>query len=150
MKTTLVTINLAIATAGCDAEIGPPLEISDVAVFAPLAGTSTSVAYMKMRNNTDTSIVINSIISPQFNSIMTHETRIADGVARMHMIDPLTIPARSMVALADGGMHLMLDQPAQPIAKGTSITLQIEYNIDGLVIVNTTIQSRFSDERPNR
>ena len=77
---------------------------------------------------------------------MVHETRIEDGVARMHMIDTLRIPARSMVVLADGGKHLMLDQPTQPIAKGTSTTLQIEYNIDGLVIVSTSIQSRFTNE----
>jgi copper(I)-binding protein len=150
MKAALLTIFLAIASAACDSEIGPPLEISDVTIFAPLPGTSTSVAYMKMRNRTDASIVINSINSPQFNSIMVHETRIEDGVARMHMIDPLTIPARSMVELADGGMHLMLEQPARPMADGASTTLQIEYNVDGLVIVSTTIQSRFPDERPNQ
>jgi copper(I)-binding protein len=146
MKAIFATIFLAIATAACNAEIGPPLEISDVTIFAPLPGTSMSVAYMKMRNNTDASIVISSINSPQFNSIMVHETRIEEGIARMHMIDTLRIPARSVVVLADGGKHLMLDQPAQPIAEGTSTTLQIEYNVDGLVIVSTNIQSRFSDE----
>ena len=143
MKTILVTIFLAIATAACDAETGPPLEISDVTIFAPIPGTSTSAAYMKMRNNTDTSIVINSIISPQFNSVELHETQIVDGVARMHMIDAIMIPARSMIVLADGGMHLMLEQPTQPIAEGQSTTLQIEYDNDGLVIVGTTFQSRF-------
>jgi copper(I)-binding protein len=102
---------------------------------------------MKMRNHTDASIVISSIHSPQFNSIMVHETRIEEGIARMHMIDTLSIPARSTVVLADGGMHLMLGKSAQPIAEGTSTTLQIEYNVDGLVIISTTIQSRFSDER---
>jgi copper(I)-binding protein len=150
MKAIFVTIFLAIATAACNGEIGPPLEISDVKIFAPLPGTSTSVAYMMMRNHTDTSIVINSINSPQFNSIMVHETRIEDGVARMHMIDTLSIPARSTVVLADGGMHLMLEKSAQPIAEGTSTTLQIEYNVDGLVIISTTIQSRFSDERSDQ
>ena len=61
-------------------------------------------------------------------------------------VTTLKFRPRSMVVLADGGKHLMLDQPAQPIAEGTSTTLQFKYNVDGLVIVSTSIQSRFSDE----
>ncbi len=150
MKLLVGSLCLLLAISACDSASGPPLEISKVKIYAPLPGTRTSVAYMTIRNNSASAIRIGSIESPQFDSVMLHETRIEDGVARMRMLDGLEIPARSEVFLVDGGLHLMLDQPAASVAEGEPATLQFAYDGNGLVIVSTTILSRFADERTNR
>jgi copper(I)-binding protein len=146
MRLLLLLVGLVIAVIACDSENGPPLEISNVSVFAPLPGTGMSAAYLTMRNNTDTPILIGLIKSPQFDSIALHETRIVDGVAKMRMLEALAIPARSEALLTEGGMHLMLSRPVNGIAENDPVTLQFAYDVDGLVIVNTIVRSRFSNE----
>lgn len=146
MKFFVLTVLLSLAIAGCGRDVGPPLEISAAIVFAPLPGTRTAVAYMTIRNNTQTDIVLSSISSPQFASVMLHETQIADGVARMVMLKTLLVPAHSSVVLSDGGLHIMLMNPVQAVELAQPVSLHINYDVAGLVIVSTTVQSRFGHE----
>ena len=78
MKFFVVSALLTIALSACDQSDGPPLEISEATVFAPLPGTRVSVAYMMIKNNTRGDIVIGSIDSPQFASARLHETQVID------------------------------------------------------------------------
>ena len=90
MKSIFLFALLSFAVTACDRNDGPPLEITDATVFAPLPGTRVSVAYMSIRNNTQADIVIGSIRSPQFASVRMHETRIVDGIAKMTTVE--TVP----------------------------------------------------------
>lgn len=146
MKFLIPVVLLLSSVAGCDRDVGPPLEISATAVFAPLPGTRVTVAYMTIKNNTQTDIVLNSISSPQFASVMLHETQITDGVARMVMLKTLLIPAHSSVILSNGGLHIMLMKPVQAVELAQPVSLHINYDNAGLVIVSTTVQSRFGHE----
>jgi len=146
MKFLVLTVLVSLAIAGCDKEIGPPLEVSDATVFAPLPGTHAAVGYMTISNNTNTDILITSIGSPQFGSVKLHETQITDGIARMTMLKSLLVPARSTVILGNGGLHIMLMDPLQAVALGQPVALHINYDLAGLVIVSTTLQSRFDHE----
>ena len=146
MKLLVLAVLCSIAVVGCDRDIGPPLEISATTVFAPLPGTHTAVAYMKIRNNTQTDIVVGSISSPQFASVMLHETQIVDGIVRMTMLKTLLVPAHSSAVLGDGGLHIMLMKPVRTVELEQPVSLHINYDVAGLVIVSTTIQSRFGDD----
>lgn len=142
----LAVLLCSIAIAGCDRDVGPPLEISATSVFAPLPGTHAAVAYMTIRNNTQTDIVVGSISSPQFASVMLHETQIVDGVARMTMLKSLLIPAHSSVVLGNGGLHIMLMNPVRAVELEQPVSLHFNYDVAGLVIVSTTMRSRFGDD----
>jgi len=146
MRFLIPAVLLLTLVAGCDRHVGPPLEISATTVFAPLPGTHATVAYMTIRNNTQTDIVVGSIGSPQFASVMLHETQITDGVARMVMLKTLLVPANSSVVLGDGGLHIMLMNPVQAVELSQPVSLHINYDNAGLVIVSTTVQSRFDHE----
>lgn len=146
MKIFALAVMLVLAGAACERDTGPPLEISTTTVFAPLPGTHTAVAYMTIKNNTPTDIVVESISSPQFASVMMHESRIIDGVARMTMLKSLLIPAHSCVVLEEGGKHIMLMNPVQAVQLKQPVSLRVNYDMTGLVIVNTTFQSRFERE----
>ncbi len=146
MKIFALAVLLVLAGAACERDTGPPLEISTATVFAPLPGTHTAVAYMTIKNNTPADIVVESISSPQFASVMMHETRIIDGVARMTMLKSLLIPAHSSVVLEEGGKHIMLMNPVQAVQLKQPVSLRVNYDMTGLVIVNTTFQSRFERE----
>ncbi|NOX70820.1 MAG: copper chaperone PCu(A)C [Gammaproteobacteria bacterium] len=146
MKSLVLTVFFSLAIAGCDESVGPALEISDAAVFAALPGTRAAVGYMTIRNNSRTDIVITSISSPQFASISVHETKITDGVARMTMLRSLLVPARSALVLGDGGLHIMLMDPLRAVGPDQPVSLHFNYDVAGLVIVSTTVQSRFDHD----
>ena len=146
MKSIFLFALLLFAVTACDRNDGPPLEITDATVFAPLPGTRVSVAYMSIRNNTQADIVIGSIRSPQFASVRMHETRIVDGIAKMTKVETVRIPARSTVELAEGGLHIMLMKPHESVALNQSVSLEIEYDIGGLLIISTRMKSRFGHE----
>ena len=130
------------AFAACGGHRGPPLEISDVDVFAPLPGSRMSAAYMTLANNTAETIVIQEVSSPDFASVELHETRIVNGVARMHSLDELEIPARSSVALEEGGIHLMLMKPTVALQPDQPVSFRVSYDSDGIVTVNAVMQAR--------
>lgn len=142
MKSIFLFALLSFAVTACDRDDGPPLEINDVTVFAPLPGTRVSVAYMSIRNNTQADMVIGSIRSPQFASVNMHETRIVDGISKMTKVETVRIPARSTLKLAEGGLHLMLTKPYRSMAPNQSVKLEFEYDADGLLIVSTMTRSR--------
>ena len=142
MKSIFLFALLSFAVTACDRDDGPPLEINDVTVFAPLPGTRVSVAYMSIRNNTQADMVIGSIRSPQFASVNMHETRIVDGISKMTKVETVRIPARSTLKLAEGGLHLMLTKPCRSMAPNQSVKLEFEYDADGLLIVSTMARSR--------
>jgi copper(I)-binding protein len=139
---------MALAAAGCAGDVGPPLEVSDISIYAPLPGSTMSVGYMTLTNNSRDAVEITSIQSPGFAAVELHETQVTDGVARMTALGALTVPARSSVTLREGGKHLMLMSPRQPVELGQPVTLEIRYAGDGLVIVNATVQPRFTVVQP--
>lgn len=134
---------LWLVLAACDAKIARPLEVSGVDVFAPLPGSQMSAAYMTFANHTDQPIVVESISSPDFDSVELHESRIIDGISSMHALVSLTIPARSTVTLEEGGIHMMLMQPIGALELDHPVRLQVNYDSNGIVIVNAVLRSRF-------
>ena len=141
-----VLLPALLAIGGCG-EPAPPLAVGDVNVFAPLPGSTMGAAYMTITNNTGDTIVIGRVASPQFGQVELHETRLSDGVARMRELPALPVPARSSVALAEGGVHLMLMRPVDKLEIGQPITLRVHYDSDGVVIVTSNLKSRLDGTR---
>ena len=140
-------IVLAGCLANCGGESRPPLEVSDINVFAPLPGTAMSVAYMAFENTTDEAIVVAGFSSPQFGRIELHETQIVDGVVRMRPLANLSIPPGGTAVLEENHKHLMLMQPADALSIDDPVSLRIAYDNDGMLIVNATLRPRIELER---
>ena len=141
-----ILVMLACGIAGCGGEPRPPLEVRDISLFAPLPGTSMSVAYMVFENTTDSGIVVSGFSSPQFNRIELHETQISDGVARMRQLDELTVPPRDIAVLEENRKHLMLMQPLPELDVNDSVTLRVAYGDSGMLIVSAPLRARFEVE----
>jgi copper(I)-binding protein len=128
----LAVLVLAAFLVACSSP-KPPLVVSDLEVTRPMPGRDMSAAFFVVTNNTDQSIRITEVTSPQFAGVEIHETTVTDGVARMRELDVLDIPAQGRVVLERGGKHLMLMQ-AQDL--GDSATLQFLSNGTPLLSVN--------------
>ena len=138
----LFALCLCVVAAACSAPEGPPLTISKVVVLEALPGTQMSVGYLTLENNSDKSISIDRVTSPQFASVEMHETVIEDDVARMASLTSLVVEPRSSVQFETGGKHLMMSGPLNEIEAGLPVTIEIHYDANGLLIVATTVSSR--------
>lgn len=121
----LASISLLLACiliSACSENTLPPLVASDVNIAAPIPGKTMGAGYLSITNNTDDMISITRVESTHFESVQIHESVLEDGIAKMHRLDALTIPAHSTVKLEPGGKHLMLMRPT-----GTSNQISLSF-----------------------
>ena len=137
-----VLLIVSVLAMACSQPEGPPLTISNVVVLEPLPGTSVAAGYLVLENHSDQPITIEKATSPQFASIEMHQTVIQDDVARMVSLPSLIVDRQSSVVFEPGGKHLMMSDSSKEIAAGRPVTIEFHYDINGLLIVATTIRSR--------
>lgn len=141
-----ISILALAAMLGCADRSRPPLEVSDVELFAALPGASASVGYLTLQNNTKESVRITEFRSSAFGTVELHETTLEDGVARMRKIAELTLPARESRSLTPGALHLMLMDPGPDAVVGRSVTLTVHYGSGGEVRIEAPLQARRTGE----
>ena len=138
------TLLICLALGACSADTMPPLLASNVHVTTPMPGMSMSAGYVAITNNTNKAINISRIESPDYGSVEIHESVIEDGIAKMHPLDALSIPAHSTVALERGGKHLMLMRPSGLSTKTSNSVLLNFYDGETLLLSVTTTPSKES------
>ena len=118
MRITLLLLALLVAACGAPE---PPLIVSELEITKPMPGRHMSAGFLVLTNNTDDTLRITGVRSPQFASVEIHETSVTDGISRMRELEELAVPPRGRVTLERGGKHLMLMRPEE---LGDSVTLQ--------------------------
>jgi copper(I)-binding protein len=66
----------------------------------------------------------------------------ADGVARMHEVDALDIPAGATVTLAPSGLHVMFMGLDAPLVAGASIPATLVFENAGELAVEFKVEPR--------
>lgn len=127
-------IFLALCVTACSGEAQPPLAISDVVVKKPMPGMPMSAGYFTLTNNSQQSIVITQVTSPQFGSVELHESVIEDGVARMVALDELALQPGATVQFAPGGKHLMLMRPGDDL-----VSVTLEFHAGDTVVLRVSV-----------
>ncbi len=122
----------------CGGSEQPPLVATDVVVTKPLPGNGMSAGYLSLTNNSDVSIRITAVASPNYGAIEIHESSLESGISKMRRIEVLDIPADSTVTLARGGKHLMLMR-----SRDTSENVSLNFYDDDtlLLTVSATAQT---------
>ena len=103
----------------------PSLLIEDGWVRAMPATSDRLAAYFTLHNTSDSDIRIVDSSSELFDTTMIHDTLHKDGIAKMHHLNELIIPARQKVILAPLGKHMMLIDPDQPILTNQQIEITL-------------------------
>ncbi len=101
------------------------LSIDDPWVREAPPGMQMMAGYATLNNATDTPIHVVSVSSDAFKMIEMHTTEIIDGVARMLEQETLSVPANGSLALAPGGFHLMLMQPAKQLKASDRVNITL-------------------------
>lgn len=100
-----------------------PLEVLDPWVRAAPPGAPALAAYAVLHNRSGIALAVSPCETADFGSVSLHETRHEHGVARMRAVEQVVVPAGESVALAPGGMHLMLMAPAAKLAEGSRVAV---------------------------
>ena len=138
----LFSMSILLFLFACDSQKSA-LTFDDLEVYAPLPGNTVTSGYTKITNNTDVTISIDSITSPDFETVEIHETIIVNGIARMIEIEQLTIPANNDIVLKRGGKHFMFFDPKKNINIGQNIKLNIKLSNNENLKFEVPAKSRF-------
>jgi copper(I)-binding protein len=113
---------LAVCLLGaCDTKPNAPLVATDVIVYQSVPGSNMRAGYLTLTNNSNATITIDQVTSPEFGSVEMHETIVKDGIAKMRALPSLSISAGESAHFERGGKHLMLMQAGENVG---AVTLQ--------------------------
>ena len=91
------------------------LRASDARIRAPVGDQRVTAAYLTLHNPTDQDYDLVRVDSDMADTIELHAI-IRDGdMTRMRRLDRLLVPAGGTLALAPGGVHLMIFGLTQPL-----------------------------------
>ena len=90
-----------------------------------LPATVPSGGYFTLKNTSDHAVAVRAAASPAYKSVMLHRTTEENGVSRMGMSGPISVPAHGEFTFKPGGYHAMLEQPTSELAAGDTIMLYL-------------------------
>jgi len=106
----------------------------------PSTAMAMAAGFGQFDNACGQALAVVSASSPAFGDVSLHESFQADGVNRMREVARLPLPAGGKVALAPGGLHLMLMDPRQALAEGGSVP--VTFTLEDGRTVEATLQVR--------
>ncbi len=101
--------------------------------WAPNTGkrTMSAAVYFKIKNHSSEDDKLISVASDLAERVMLHRSLEEDGIMRMRHMEELTIPAGGEAALEPGNYHIMMMQLAQPLKRGETFPLTLEFEKAG-------------------
>lgn len=140
----LATASLVVSAFAADRTTGEATRIvvADAWARPTAAGMPMGVAYFTIVNGANADDALFAASTPAAARVEMHETRLDDGMARMRPLAEIRVPARSRVAVAPGGIHLMLVDLAKPLVAGTQVPLTLEFRKTGRVTIQLRVETR--------
>jgi hypothetical protein len=144
LATLLLLAGLA-GLGGCAAATSPSPSaatptVEGAWVRPPIGADRPAAGYMTIRNPGNVADALVAVSSPVAMSCEIHETSMdSSGMAGMHPIERLEIPAGGSVSLEPGGFHLMLME-TQELTEGDTVELRLEFEKAGTVVVQAEVR----------
>jgi periplasmic copper chaperone A len=131
---------VSILTA-CGAQSGEGIQVVDAWVRpAPMAG-GTGAAYMQISNEGPGDDTLIGVRANFAESAEMHETVQQDGMATMHLVDSIALPAGGSITFEPGGYHVMLINIAEPMQPGESVTLTLVFEQMGEMQISAEVRA---------
>ena len=116
--------------------------LGDLSIHGPWAREMPPVApngaaYLRIENGGDEAAHVVSASSPIADRVEIHTHEMDDGVMKMRHVHSLEVPAQGTVTFEPGGLHLMLIGLTEPLVRGESFPLTLEF--DGAGTIDVTV-----------
>lgn len=105
------------------AQTPPPVKVEQAWVRPSVAGQHGTGGYMKLTARETVRLV--GVSSPVAGVAEVHEIKMEGDVMKMRALQSLELPGGKTVELKPGGLHLMLMDLKQPLAKGSMIPVTL-------------------------
>jgi copper(I)-binding protein len=99
-----------------------------------------NAAYLLIENNTDKTIFITKVESPDYERIEIHRSILVNGLAKMELQTQLGIEAKSQLQFTPGGYHLMLFNPGKLMHAGEMTSLIVSLSDEITISVEATVK----------
>jgi len=99
------------------------ISVGNAWVRATAPGQKTAGAYMELTSGADVALM--AVESPVAGKAELHSMSMDAGVMRMRPVQKIDLPAKKMVKLMPGGLHVMLIDIKQPLKEGDRVPLTL-------------------------
>jgi copper(I)-binding protein len=103
--------------------------IKDPWARATVPGQKTAGAYAELTSAANAALI--AAASAAAHSVELHTMSMEGGVMRMRRVERIELPARKVVKLAPGGLHIMLIGIKQPLKPGDKVPLTLTIEMQG-------------------
>ncbi len=104
-------------------------------------GGSMSAAYMRISNSGDNPDRLLKVSSDAATNVEMHISEMKDGVMTMHPVESIEVPARALVELKPGGLHIMLIGVTRDLAPGEKVKLSLEFEEAGEIQIEAEVRA---------
>lgn len=146
MKPCLLALAAVAATSATMAPTG--VQVSGWA-RPTVNGQSSAAAYLVIRNYGPGADRLVSVSSPAANMAGVHRSQISGGVARMRSAGSIVVPPGKMLAMAPGGLHVMLMGLKNPLRTGATLPLTVLFEHGGERQIRLPIQMSAPYDQPH-
>ncbi len=101
------------------------VDVRDAWIRASVPGQSGTGAFMKLSAPAGARLIGAS--TPAAGVAEVHEMKMDGDTMRMRAAGPIDLPARQTIELKPGGYHVMLMDLKQPLAKGSTVPLTLQF-----------------------
>ena len=120
---TLIALALALCFGGSAVQADETVTVTHAWVRATAPGQRVAGAYLEFSSAVPSTLV--AVSSPVAGSAEIHSMRLENGVMQMRQLESLELPAKQMVKLEPGGLHLMLLDLKKPLKRGDKVPLRL-------------------------
>lgn len=107
----------------------------------PASEGGTSAIYMNILNGTSQADTLVSISSPVSGMIEVHESyEQEEGMMGMRPVETVVAPAKDVLSLKPGGLHVMLMQLNRPLAEGDSVEFTVVFANGGVKSLTVPVE----------
>jgi len=144
-------ISFVAALAACAVSLpswAANISVTDAWARATMPGQQVSGGYLRIQSDADARLIgVSSSVVPR---VEMHEMKMDGDVMRMRELKSVALPKGKTVALAPGGVHLMLMKLKKPIAAGDVIPLTLVVESGGKrQTVRVKAEARAADGAPH-
>ncbi|WP_058554226.1 copper chaperone PCu(A)C [Thiohalocapsa sp. ML1] len=127
-------------SAFADPLVADAVRIEDPYARAVPPGQPNSAVFMVIENTGPTPVAVVAAESPAAATVELHTHRMADGMMQMRRIERIELPAGESVALAPGGLHVMLIGLTETLAPGMEVPLTLVFDDGGRAEVTAPVR----------
>lgn len=117
-----------------------PSAIVTAGVWARPSTGKTGAAYMALRNKGAGDDRLVGVASPVAETAEIHDMTMDGTIMRMRKLDGLDVAAGAEIAIAPGGLHIMLIGLKAPLVEGASFPLTLTFAKAGDIEVTAEVQ----------